>query len=190
MVGAAGTGKTAALAAAREAWEAGRYHAIGCALAARAAAELTKGSGIAACTIDRLLASTADAGRLPDRSVLVVDEAAMVGTRQLARLLELAETSAAKVVLVGDHRQLPEIAAGGAFAALAQRLGPVTLRRNRRQVQRWNAMPWPPCATATPKPRSIATSRPAGCTSALTPQACTPRWWRTGGPVASAARRS
>jgi ATP-dependent exoDNAse (exonuclease V) alpha subunit len=61
----------------------------------------------------------------------------MVGTRKLARLLAHAETAQAKVVLIGDHRQLPEIEAGGAFAGLARRLDPVTLRQNRRQVEAW-----------------------------------------------------
>jgi ATP-dependent exoDNAse (exonuclease V) alpha subunit len=42
-----------------------------------------------------------------------------------------------KVVLVGDHRQLPEINAGGAFAALASDLGAVALHRNRRQREPW-----------------------------------------------------
>jgi ATP-dependent exoDNAse (exonuclease V) alpha subunit len=50
--------------------------------------------------------------------VIVVDEAGMVGTRQLDKLLDHAERAAAKVVLVGDDKQLPEIAAGGAFRAL------------------------------------------------------------------------
>lgn len=137
VVGAAGTGKTVALGAAREVWEATHHRVIGCALAARAAAGLTAGSGIEASTIHRLLASTWVSGRLPERCVLVVDEAGMVGTRRLAQLLDLAEASQAKVVLVGDHRQLPEINAGGTFAELARSLGAVTLRRNRRQVERW-----------------------------------------------------
>ncbi|MGH9164476.1 MAG: MobF family relaxase, partial [Acidimicrobiales bacterium] len=136
VVGAAGTGKTAALGAARAAWEAAGYRVVGCALAARAAAGLTEGAGIPASTIHRTLATMAIHG-LEDRSVLVIDECAMVGTRQLARLLDLAAASDAKVVLVGDHRQLPEIAAGGAFAGLANSLGAVTLRRNRRQVEPW-----------------------------------------------------
>ena len=135
VVGAAGTGKTAALGAAREAWEACGHRVVGCALAARAALGLTAGAGIPAVTIHRLL-NTAAGNDLDERCVLVVDECGMVGTRQLAAVLELADHSGAKVVLVGDHRQLPEIAAGGAFAALA-REGALTLRRNRRQVERW-----------------------------------------------------
>lgn len=135
VVGAAGTGKTAALGAAREAWEACGHRVVGCALAARAAFGLTTGAGIPAVTIHRLL-NTAAGDDLDERCVLVVDECGMVGTRQLAAVLELADHRGAKVVLVGDHRQLPEIAAGGAFAALAGE-GALPLRRNRRQVERW-----------------------------------------------------
>ena len=137
VVGAAGTGKTASLAAARHAWEATRHRVLGCALAARAAAELRKGAGIESSTIDRLLAAAErDGGRL-EADVLVIDEAGMVGTRHLARVLDLAAANDTKVVLVGDHRQLPEINAGGAFAALAEDLGAITLRQNRRQAAAW-----------------------------------------------------
>jgi hypothetical protein len=69
--------------------------------------------------------------------VVVVDEAAMVGTRKLARLLTHAQTAGAKVVLVGDRHQLPEIDAGGAFAGLAKRLGVTALTENRRQDETW-----------------------------------------------------
>ena len=61
----------------------------------------------------------------------------MVGTRKLARLLTAAQRAGAKVVLVGDHRQLPEIDAGGAYAALTRRLDPIVLTHNRRQTSPW-----------------------------------------------------
>ena len=71
-------------------------------------------------------------------SVLVVDEAGMVGTRDLATLTRAAEDAQAKLVLVGDDRQLPEIQAGGAFRALAAELGAVELREVRRQHEPWD----------------------------------------------------
>lgn len=140
VVGRAGTGKTFALDAARAAWANNGTPVIGCALSARAAAELQAGSGIPASTIDRLLLDydrPGPHGGLTAGSVLVIDEAAMVGTRKLGRLLTLAERSQAKIVLVGDPRQLPEIDAGGLFATLARDLPAIELVTNRRQQQPW-----------------------------------------------------
>ena len=61
----------------------------------------------------------------------------MVGTRALARLVDSADDAGAKVVLVGDPRQLPEIEAGGAMAGLIDRVGAVELTENRRQQSSW-----------------------------------------------------
>jgi ATP-dependent exoDNAse (exonuclease V) alpha subunit len=89
-------------------------------------------------TCDRLLGDL-DRGReqLDARTVLVVDEAGMLGSRKLARLLEHAQQVQAKVVLVGDDRQLAAIDAGGGFRALRLRLGASELTENRRQYQAW-----------------------------------------------------
>ena len=135
VIGAAGAGKTFALAAARAAWERDGYTVIGCALAARAAQQLHADAGIPSATLDRLLIdlNRTDVPGLSPSTVVIVDEAAMVGTRKLARLLQHAHYAEAKVVLVGDPHQLPEIEAGGAFVALAERLGASYLLENRRQ---------------------------------------------------------
>jgi ATP-dependent exoDNAse (exonuclease V) alpha subunit len=69
--------------------------------------------------------------------VLVVDEAGMLGSRKLTRLLEHANQAQARVVLVGDDRQLAAIDAGGGFRALRLRLGASELVENRRQQQTW-----------------------------------------------------
>jgi len=61
----------------------------------------------------------------------------MVPTRDLARLLAHAERSHTKVVLVGDHKQLPEIEAGGSFAGIVHRFEALQLDNNRRQVAYW-----------------------------------------------------
>ena len=90
---------------------------------ARAAAELRDGAGIRSSTIASLLADLRRGVGLAQGSVLVVDEAGMAGSRPLAELAGHADRSAAKLVLVGDDRQLPEIEAGGAFRSLAERLG-------------------------------------------------------------------
>ena len=134
VVGAPGSGKTFALDAARASWQASGSRVLGCALAARAARGLQAGSGISSRTIDRLLLDL-DAGNesMDQRTIVVVDEAAMVGTRKLARLVDACARAEAKLVLVGDPKQLPAIEAGGLFEALASRLGTTQLTGNRRQ---------------------------------------------------------
>ncbi len=134
LIGVAGSGKTFCLDAARAAWTSDGYRVMGTALAARAALELTTDAGIASQTADRLLNSLA-AGRetLDARTVVVIDEGGMLGTRRLAALVREADTAGSKVVLVGDAAQLPEIDAGGLFASLSRRLGHVELSVNRRQ---------------------------------------------------------
>jgi conjugative relaxase-like TrwC/TraI family protein len=135
----AGTGKTFALDAARAAWQAAGYRVVGAALAAQAAKELTDGAGIESSTISRLLLDLEDprAPGLSRDTVLIIDEAGMVGTRLLAQVLGHADRGGAKVVLVGDTAQLPEIDAGGAFRGLTIRLGAIHLTENRRQVHQW-----------------------------------------------------
>ncbi|MEX2504151.1 MAG: AAA family ATPase, partial [Egicoccus sp.] len=138
VVGKAGTGKTYALDAARHAWTTAGIHVQGVALAARAALELEQSAGIPSTTIAALETCLANGDDvLPAGSVLVVDEAGMVGTRQLSRLLHQADQRQAKVVLVGDPHQLPEIDAGGLFRALATRLSAIELTDNRRQHHQW-----------------------------------------------------
>ncbi len=104
---AAGTGKTFALDAAREAWQADGVEVVGCALSARAALELQDGAGIPSVTIAAVRRHLDGGGGLPRGGVLVVDEAGMVGTRDLAALAAATADARAKLVLVGDDRQLP-----------------------------------------------------------------------------------
>src|SRR5690606_1703365 len=74
---------------------------------------------------------------LRQNTVLVVDEAGMVGSRQMDTLLQKVEQAGSKLVLVGDSRQLQPVDAGGAFRAIAQRLGAAELRDVRRQREAW-----------------------------------------------------
>jgi AAA domain len=138
VVGRAGTGKTFAMGMARHAWQLDGYRLLASAPTGIATISL-QGEGFEdVATCDRLLADL-DRGReqLDARTVLVVDEAGMLGTRKLTRLLEHAEQARSKVVLVGDDRQLAAIDAGGGFRALRLRLGASELTENRRQQQAW-----------------------------------------------------
>lgn len=142
LVGAAGSGKTATLAAARIAWAEDGHLVLGAALAASAARNLETATGIESTSLARLLgrldqAAASGQPPLPPRSVVVIDEAGMVGTRELHRLIAHTAAANAKLVLVGDPQQLPEINAGGLFGALAERLPAIRLTDNQRQREQW-----------------------------------------------------
>ncbi|HEX5599206.1 MAG TPA: AAA family ATPase, partial [Hyphomicrobiaceae bacterium] len=74
---------------------------------------------------------------LTTRNVLVVDEAGVVGTRQLERVLSHAADAGAKVVLVGDPQQLQAIEAGAAFRSIHERQGGAEIGEVRRQREDW-----------------------------------------------------
>ncbi len=155
VVGKAGTGKTYAVGVARHAFALDGYRVVGAAPTGIAATSLEAEGFEEVATVDRLLVEldqaagdrtnhARHAGRhdqaesvLDGRSMLVVDEAGMVGSRKLGRLLDHAHQAGAKVVLVGDDRQLAAIDAGGGFRGLRVRLGASVLTENRRQRQAW-----------------------------------------------------
>jgi Ti-type conjugative transfer relaxase TraA len=138
VVGHAGTGKSAMLGVAREAWETAGYQVRGVALSGIAAENLESGSGIASRTIASLEHGWQQ-GRdlLTTRDVLVIDEAGMVGTRQLERVLSHATEAGAKVVLIGDIKQLQAIEAGAAFRSIHERHGGAEIGEVRRQREDW-----------------------------------------------------
>ena len=138
VVGYAGTGKSAMLGVAREAWEAAGYEVRGVALSGIAAENLESGSGISSRTIASMEHGWQQ-GRdlLTTRDVLVIDEAGMVGTRQLERVLSHAADAGAKVVLVGDPQQLQAIEAGAAFRSIHERHGGAEIGEVRRQREDW-----------------------------------------------------
>ncbi|WP_024509252.1 Ti-type conjugative transfer relaxase TraA [Bradyrhizobium sp. ARR65] len=138
VVGHAGTGKSALLGVARDVWESAGYEVRGAALSGIAAENLESGSGIPSRTIASLEHGWGQ-GRdlLTNSDVLVIDEAGMVGTRQLERVLSHAAAAGAKVVLVGDPQQLQAIEAGAAFRSIHERHGGAEIGEVRRQRQDW-----------------------------------------------------
>lgn len=138
VVGYAGTGKSTMLGVARQAWEGQGYRVRGAALSGIAAEGLEGGSGIPSRTLASLeWAWQEGRGELTARDVLVVDEAGMIGSRQMERVLGHARDAGAKVVLVGDPEQLQAIEAGAAFRAIAERAGAVEITEVRRQRPEW-----------------------------------------------------
>lgn len=79
--------------------------------------------------------------RLDSRTVVLVDEAAMADTAMMAKLVEHVERSGAKLVMIGDERQIQAVGAGGGFAAarqIARQVGSdAELREGRRQKIQW-----------------------------------------------------
>ncbi len=158
--GLAGTGKSFVLGRCCELWQAFGYRVVGMALAGVAKENLAQGSGIPSETValrllqldwkrdflrhharqlKRLLSGKSThiytpSFQLDQRTVVVLDEAGMVGTKDMAALIEHIKASGAKLVLVGDRKQLQPIEAGGPFGAIQKVTGAVKLKHIIRQV--------------------------------------------------------
>lgn len=138
VTGFAGAGKSTMLAVAREVWEASGYTVRGAALAGIAAQGLQAGSGIASSSIAALQWGLEnDTITFTKRDILVIDEAGMVGSRQMQQVVSAARLGGAKVVLVGDPEQLQAIEAGAAYRAVAERVGTASIEEVRRQREGW-----------------------------------------------------
>lgn len=138
VVGFAGTGKSYLLGAAREAWIAAGYRVQGATLSGIAAENLQQSSGIESRTVASFEYHW-DRGNkhLTSKDILVIDEAGMLGSRQMARLVQEAHDTGAKIVLIGDPRQLQAIEAGAAFRAISRRHGYAELSEIYRQKEDW-----------------------------------------------------
>ena len=108
--GQAGTGKSFTMAAIREAYEAAGYRVIGLAPTNAVAQDMRarrlrpRGDrSIASCS-----RSTTAARNWDSRTVVIVDEAAMLDTKLMAMVTAHAHDAGAKLILVGDDRQLIE----------------------------------------------------------------------------------
>ncbi len=138
VIGLAGAGKSTMLGAARQAWESQGYRVLGAALAGKAAEGLEESSGIRSRTLASYEQGWQNGqGKLGPKEVLVIDEAGMVGSRQLSRFVSEAHQAGAKLVMVGDPEQLQAIGAGAPFRAIAERVGFVELTEIRRQQEDW-----------------------------------------------------
>jgi Ti-type conjugative transfer relaxase TraA len=140
LQGYAGSGKSTMLDAVRVAWQAEGYTVVGGALAGKAAEGLSdpQSPGIPSRTLAAWQWAW-DHGRelLTDKHVLVIDEAGMVGTKQMQSILAAARAAGAKVVLVGDTRQLQAIDPGAPMRVLQQQHGAVKLTKIIRQTIEW-----------------------------------------------------
>jgi len=141
--GVAGAGKTTTLKAIAATLQAHGHRVRGAALAGIAATRMSEEAGIEATTLaglfhgwDKGLAE-GPSSPLQKGDVLIVDEAGMVDSRDMRRLLRATEAAQARVILVGDAQQLQAIGAGAAFRALKDTHGAAELRELRRQRDDW-----------------------------------------------------
>ena len=148
LEGHAGAGKSTALVPVRYALEAAGFEVVGCSLQGKKASGLEKDTGIKSQTIASLLRELQGYERedgtqapptkgLTEKTVVVVDEAAMNDSRLMAGLIRETEKAGAKLLLVGDESQVPPVVAGNPFKTLKKELGFAELTENRRQRQTW-----------------------------------------------------
>jgi conjugative relaxase-like TrwC/TraI family protein len=128
--GFAGTGKTHMLTQARDLVLVRGWQCVGIAPSAAAARELGK-AGIEAQTIAAFLAR--EARGLDQRTLVVLDEAGMVSAVDMRSVLAHVEESGARIVLIGDTKQLKAVQAGMPFMQL-QEAGMATAHM--REIQR------------------------------------------------------
>jgi Ti-type conjugative transfer relaxase TraA len=136
--GAAGTGKSFVLAAMYEANTAAGFKTYGAILMGKTAEDLERDSGIPSRTISRMLIDLKKGKlKLDDKSIIIVDEAGMVGSRDLEKLMAYVEAAGARIRLVGDAKQLAGVEFGNAFIEVSKRAEVVSLTQIIRQKTDW-----------------------------------------------------
>jgi conjugative relaxase-like TrwC/TraI family protein len=138
----AGSGKTTAMRVLARAWIDSSGDVIGLAPSARAAAELRTAIQTRSDTLAKLTYSLAT-GTMPDwvrgigpQTLVIIDEAGMAGTADLAHAVDYVLSRGGSVRLVGDDQQLASVAAGGVLRDIAERVGVVTLSELQRFTDR------------------------------------------------------
>jgi conjugative relaxase-like TrwC/TraI family protein len=153
LIGPAGTGKSRVVGALAKAWEdpelwAGEQHRMIGLAASQVATEVLAADGVTAQNIARWLATqqrlvehtheSADlAWRLREGDLVVVDESAMAATGDLAKIQAHCDAAGAKLVLVGDHRQLAAVGAGGGMELVTANALTHELTETRRFTAEW-----------------------------------------------------
>ena len=136
--GRAGTGKSYTLAAVREAHEAAGYRVVGLAPTNAVAQDLKADGFSETATVHSALFALKN-GRTAwhRRTVVIIDEAAMLDSRVTGEVLAEARRSGAKVILAGDDRQLASIERGGLFTELRKAHGAAEITEVTRQTVDW-----------------------------------------------------
>lgn len=139
FVGYAGSGKSTVLQIAKEIWEQAGYQVYGLAPTGKAAQNLTL-SGFKSDTLSLFFKRIDhETIKLKPGSILVLDEAGMVNSRQFHHFLKIVEKKGLKAVVVGDGAQLQAVEAGGLFNSITERakaLHLTTILRQRNPMHR------------------------------------------------------
>lgn len=133
--GSAGAGKSALMDCVGNAYKNSGYKVIGSAIAKSAANNLAEEANIETFTIAKLLKDKS----LTENSILIVDEAGQVSTKDLRKLIDLVNKKNSKLILVGEDKQLDAIEHGGALKYLSQPeiLGTTRVETIKRQREPW-----------------------------------------------------
>ncbi|MDF1670221.1 MAG: Ti-type conjugative transfer relaxase TraA [Roseovarius sp.] len=138
LVGYAGAGKSTAIDATRMALEDQGYTVVGGALAGIAADNLRAEAGVESRTLASWEYQWAKGSLLPnDKTIFVMDEAGMVSSRQMESITRTLNDAGARMIVLGDARQLQPIQAGAAFRAFVDVTGYVELDSVVRQREPW-----------------------------------------------------
>ncbi len=144
LVGAAGTGKTRVTATLARAWRDNSDGRVIGLTTSTNAAHVLAGEGLGethnlAQFLGKLPGTDRTRGHLPVRAgdLLVIDEASMVPTTDLAAVEEIATRCGAKILLTGDTAQLSALGAGGAMRLLAEEHGCYQLATVQRFDSEW-----------------------------------------------------
>ena len=125
-IGAAGAGKTSSTRLAVDAIEASGNRVIGMAPTAAAAAVMRSEMRITADTVDKILTDWQSGKASVDvrpGDVLLVDEAGMIATPKMEKIITLAQERGALVRALGDYRQLSAVGSGGALRLVDREIG-------------------------------------------------------------------
>lgn len=138
ITGVAGSGKTYMLQVARVVLEQAGHQVIGTSLASKASQGLEREAGIKSLHIHKMLHEIKQSRvKINSSSVIVVDEAGMVGTVHMERFIRLAHQRGAKLVLIGDHKQLQAISSGAPLRAIGEEIGTTEIKTIIRQRELW-----------------------------------------------------
>ncbi|MBF0558848.1 MAG: relaxase domain-containing protein [Nitrospirae bacterium] len=128
-----GTGKTTVLHAVRLQAEVRGCEVVGLGFTGKSASEIEAAAGIKSQTLDSFLSKGHDSNH--SKQLWIVDEASMVSSKKANELFRAAEDAQARVVMIGDTKQLQSIEAGRPFLDLKETgaIRTVRMQENLRQ---------------------------------------------------------